>query len=220
MGVQTRIAVLGLYNSGSTVLAGMLHRLGVNMGPPFWANSVEADEDNYYEPMDLNWHLRRWWDEPKQVEMVPAEERIRFLENWATLQEGIRPGPIGAKAPMLSLCGPDLIAAWGKAGLRFIWSWRPFDESLAGLQRREWFKGHDLAEIQQKIWNTISAFDSAHPGLLIRHEWNRVKKDPLAAARELASLAGIQPTPEQYQYAAELVKPPTPAKPRWWKPWK
>src|SRR6266576_4665725 len=32
----TRIAVLGLYRSGSTVVAGVLHHLGVDMGPPFY----------------------------------------------------------------------------------------------------------------------------------------------------------------------------------------
>lgn len=46
---RMRIAVLGLYNSGSTCVAGILDRLGVDMGAPFWA----SETDNYYE------HMRR-----------------------------------------------------------------------------------------------------------------------------------------------------------------
>ena len=71
MGAQARIAVLGLYNSGSTVIAGMLHRLGVNMGQPFWQTSADGAACNHYEPYDLSWHLRRWWDEPRAVERAP-----------------------------------------------------------------------------------------------------------------------------------------------------
>ena len=122
MGDKARIAVLGLYNSGSTVLAGMLHRLGVNMGPPFWMSfPSDASDINFYEPYDLSWHLRRWWDEPRAVERVPAAERIRFLEHWAAAPGCVPPGPMGAKHPLLSLCGRDLIAAWG-LDVRFIWA--------------------------------------------------------------------------------------------------
>ena len=80
---RPRIAVLGLYNSGSTTLAGMLHRLGANLGAPFWTDSDDASEGNYYEPYDLSWHLREWWDEPRLAPRITAAQRIAALTAWA-----------------------------------------------------------------------------------------------------------------------------------------
>lgn len=198
-----RIAVLGLYNSGSTGIAGMLHRLGVNMGPPFWMTSNDRAGTNYYEPYDLAWHLRRWWDEPRAVERVPAEDRIRFLSCWAALQETVRPGPVGAKHPLLSLCGDDLVTAWGPR-TRFVWSWRPLDESIAGLQRRGWFVGHAVA-LQERLWNTLNDFASRR-GDVIELDWTRVKTDPTWAAQELASIAGIALSEERLQSAVGFIR--------------
>jgi hypothetical protein len=196
-------------------MAGMLHRLGVNMGPPFWATNDDDSEDNY-EPCDLSWHLRRWWEEPQIVEQVPAVDRIRFLERWCALQECVGPGPIGAKHPLLSLCGPDLVAAWGPE-LRFIWSWRPLDESVAGLQRRKWitFRGHEVP-LQEKLWNALNDFERSHTGI-VKVDWRRVKSDPLWGARELASLAGVEPSDAQLQAAADFVRPETQSKRPWWR---
>jgi hypothetical protein len=199
-----RVAVLGLYNSGSTAVAGVLHRLGVNMGPPFWASSRDGAADNYYEPHDLAWHLRRWWHEPELAEHAAAEHRVRFLRCWADLQEAAGPAPVGAKHPLLSLCGPDLVAAWGP-GTAFVWAWRPLAESVAGLKRRGWFAGSEWS-LQGRLWDALAAFERTHPGV-VRLDWGRVRADPPAAARELAALAGVDPSGEQLRSAAAFVRP-------------
>ena len=82
-----RLAIIGLYNSGSTILAGMLYRLGANMGAPFWSNSDDQSKDNFYEPYDLSWHLRMWWNEPNITERTTAAKRTDFLRRWIELQE-------------------------------------------------------------------------------------------------------------------------------------
>ncbi|MGH7172900.1 MAG: hypothetical protein ACRELF_10875 [Gemmataceae bacterium] len=192
----------------------MLHRLGVNMGPPFWQVSDDETDLNFYEPYDLSWHLRNWFDEPRGIERVPAANRIRFLKCWGELQESVRPGPIGAKHPLLSLCGPDLVAAWG-SGTRFIWSWRPFEESVAGIERRQWLNGYE-ASLQQKLWEALNDFERSHPEV-VRIDWRHVKSDPARAARELASLAGIEPSAAQLQTAAEFVRQAVPSKRPWWR---
>ena len=58
------VAVVGTYRSGSSMIAAMLHELGVDMGAPFWGN--------YYEPQDLAQSLRRWWTEPQLIAAEPA----------------------------------------------------------------------------------------------------------------------------------------------------
>lgn len=102
MGAATMIAVLGLYNSGSTALAGALHRLGVDMGAPFWRDSDDRSPRNYYEPWDLSCRLRSWWDEPEAREAVNQATRVAYLRDWRR-RAGRCPGPAGAKHPLLSL---------------------------------------------------------------------------------------------------------------------
>ncbi len=203
MSSVTRIAVLGLYNSGSTCVARMLHQLGVNMGPPFWQRSDEGAPYNYYEPNDLAWHLRKWWDEPRCIEQVPPAQRIRYLQCWAALQECAQPGPLGAKHPLLSLCGDDLIAAWGPE-TRLIWSWRPLEESIARLKARGWFPGFQDS-LQRRLWAALNEL-RARRGDVIRLDWACVLADPMAAARELASVAGIIPDDIQLQSAAGIIR--------------
>jgi hypothetical protein len=103
---QTRIAVLGVYRSGSTAVAGALHHLGVDMGPPFF--------EGFYESAGLSKQLRKWWDEPRLREKVSQAKRVRVLAQW--IQERERGGVrwVGMKHPLLSLCGEDL----GRPGAR------------------------------------------------------------------------------------------------------
>jgi hypothetical protein len=199
---MVRIAVVGLYNSGSTAMAGMLHRLGVNMGPPFWTTSEEGHARNYYEPNDLAWHLRRWWAEPLLVERIDAPRRIAVFARWMALQESIRPGRVGAKHPLLSLCGPDLVEAWG-AETRFIWAWRPLEDSVRQLAARGWFRGHE-AGLQRRLWDALHALE-ASPAGVERIEWTRMRSDPAWGAARLAAAAGLTPDAAQLRHAAALI---------------
>jgi hypothetical protein len=194
---------MGLYNSGSTAIAGVLHRLGVSMGPPFWRSSDDDDPNNYYEPVDLSWHLRRWWNEPEIIEKTAAADRVRFLKHWIELQECAHPGPSGAKHPLLSLCGDDLITAWGPE-TRFIWSWRPLEQSIAGLQRRGWFPGSEES-LQQRLWAALNDFESRHRDI-VRLDWAQVQSDPVKATRQLAALAGLECSDDQLRTAAGFIR--------------
>jgi hypothetical protein len=204
---RRRIAVLGLYNSGSTALAGMLHRLGVNMGSPFWMNSGERDSENFYEPYDLSRQMRRWWIEPALIARVSAADRVGYFRDWMALQEWKCSGPVGAKHPLLSLCAAELATAWG-ADVCLLWSWRSFDESLAGLRRRGWFPEEFIAPLQKRLWDALCELDAAQHNL-IKLDWNAVKSNPIEAARRLASLAGLEPTGEQLRSAAEFIRQPS-----------
>jgi hypothetical protein len=198
-----RFAILGLYNSGSTTLAGMLHRLGANMGPPFWANDDDGSEHNFYEPYDLSWHLRKWWDERHIIERTPAEGRTAFLRHWVQLQECVGSAPVGAKHPLLSLCARDLMVGWG-AQTRLIWSYRDLDASVRGLERRGWFPGLETA-VQQRLWDVLHELELSNRGM-VRVSWDEVRSDPSGAARYLASLVGLAPSETQLTAAVAFVK--------------
>ena len=96
------------------------------MGPPFF--------EGFYESAGLSKQLRRWWDEPRLREKVKQSERVRILTEW--IQERERGGAkwVGMKHPLLSLCGEDLVQAWGPE-TRFIRCCRPLGDSIDSLKR-------------------------------------------------------------------------------------
>ena len=117
---RTRIAVLGVYRSGSTAVAGALHHLGVDMGPPYSGGITSPG---------LSKQLRQWWDEPRLQEKVGRAKRVRVLAQWIQEREQGGVKWVGMKHPLLSLCGEDLVQAWGE-DTRFIRCYRPLDESI------------------------------------------------------------------------------------------
>ena len=140
--------MLGLYSSGSTATAGLLHHVGVCLGRQFWGN--------YFEPRWLSDQLRRWWNEPDLREVVAREQRVGQLAKWLHDMDSTGAAAVGAKHPLLVLCGDDLREAWG-AETKFLWAWRPLDESIASLERRGWWPGKERA-VQNRLWDAAAGF--------------------------------------------------------------
>lgn len=199
-----RFAILGLYNSGSSALAGMLHRLGANLGPPFWRDRP-GHQSHIYEADDLAKQLRQWWAEPLLVEQVDRTQRTAWLGDWIRRQESHCPAPAGAKHPLLALCASEVSIAWGE-GTRFIWAYRPLGESIAGLTRRGWFPGREAA-MQQQIWDAIESVQ--RQGVpVIAFDWRETQRDPATAATRLAALVGLAPDASQLAAAIGFVRGP------------
>ncbi len=87
----TRIAVLGLYRSGSAAVAGILHHLGVNIGPPFFGESHPNSIHDFYESAWLSQQLRIWWNEPNISEKASQRKRVKVLQRWS---QKIKNGPV------------------------------------------------------------------------------------------------------------------------------
>lgn len=201
MNAPPPIAVLGLYNSGTTALAGALHRLGVYMGPPFWCNSDDNAKSNFYEPWELSCQLRQWWNEPAIRENTDRQTRIVCLANWLQMRQGHHQGAVGAKHPLLSLCGEDLVTAWGAATL-FLRTWRPLEESIARLKARNWFPPHE-DQLQQTLWQALEQFCVRRPHLII--EYHRLRTDPSTVLREIAAYVHLNPTASQWAAAEAFI---------------
>lgn len=207
-----RVAVVGLYNSGSSAVAGMLHRLGVFMGPPFWNNSRELDPENHYESHDLAWHLRQWWQEPKLIESMPPVRRRAYLKKWVELQETLATGPVGAKHPLLAMCLDDLSVAWGDS-LHIVRIGRPLPDSLAGLVRRRWFPGFEQ-NLQLSILSRMETHLAKSSAPLLSLEWGELCNDPVGHAERLCNFLGIERNRKELESAAKIVGglvPRTPA---------
>ncbi len=201
MNALVKIAILGLYNSGSTALAGALHRLGVHMGAPFWYNSDEQAKNNFYEPWDLACLLLFWWSEPDIRENTPRHIRIACLANWVCLRQCYSQTAVGAKHPLLCLCGDDLLTAWG-ADTIFLRAYRPLDESIERLRARHWFPERE-EPLQRRMWHALDNFCARQPHLSI--EYHRLRRHPAAVLREIAEYAHLQPTAAQWSAAEAFI---------------
>lgn len=197
------IVVLGQYNSGSTVVAGILHRLGVDMGGPFWRCSDDHSPENFYEPWDLSSHLRYWWDEPYLRETVDKPTRIALLTHWLRQRQRLYPGPVGVKHPLLALETDTILQAWGAAVL-FLRARRPLDESLDRLRARQWFAGHE-EPLQRKLWQALEAFGSRQPHLSVSS--HRLRAEPAAVIAEIAAYAHLTLTSAQHAAAVAFIRP-------------
>jgi hypothetical protein len=202
MPITTRIAVLGLYNSGSTALAGALHRLGVHMGSPFWYNSDDNAKNNYYEPWDLGCQLRYWWNEPAIRENTDRQTRIACLGNWVRMRQCFHQVAVGAKHPLLCLCGEDLLTAWG-ADTIFLRACRLLDESIERLKARNWFSNHEDS-LQRTLWQALEQFCARQPHLPV--EYRRLRSEPAAVLREIAAYAHLHPTASQLAAAEAFIE--------------
>lgn len=201
MNTRTRIAVLGLFNSGSTALAGVLHRLGVDMGAPFWKRSEDNAPDNFYEPDDLSRQLRLWWNQPQLREASDRQDRLAYLKDWIEARERTHPGPVGAKHPLLALCGDEILEGWGSSVL-ILRVCRPYDESLKRLQARCWFPGHE-EHLQRTVWDATEAFCARHPHLPVSYQ--RLRTEQAAVIEEIVDYVKLNPTPAQREAAMAFV---------------
>ena len=213
---MTRVAVLGLYRSGSTAVAGVLDRLGVTMGPP-----------EHYEPVDLSQHLRVWWNEPRarsrvqrlttlarapslpwsrspQLKaMTPASERIVVLADWIEAMERRSRGPVGAKHPLLCLSGDDLLQAWGES-TRFVWSYRELHRSIGSLVGKRWFPGKEEA-MQRSLWDAVTTFFDRQDHL--RLEFAAMMTSPHRQIGHLIDYLDLDPRPDQVAAANGFIQP-------------
>jgi hypothetical protein len=196
---RKRIAVLGLYRSGSTAVAGVLHHLGVDMGAPFY--------DGYYESEWLSAQLRLWWDEPRLQEKVGHAERVRVLSRWIEEREQAGSQWGGMKHPLLSLCGEDLLQAWGRE-TSFIRCCRPLDESIQSLIKLK-YRG-DSAAVQKKLFAELERFFTNQQHLIM--EFSDLMQDPDREVRRLIQFLDITPEQGKIGEAIDSVKPGSHAK--------
>ena len=190
----TRIAVLGVYRSGSTAVAGALHHLGVDLGPPFF--------EGFYESAWLSEQLRRWWDEPRLREKVGQAKRVRVLAQWIQEREQGGARWVGMKHPLLSLCGDDLVQAWGPE-TRFIRCCRPLEDSINSLRRLG--RKVDGAFLQGTLMAALDRFLAGREHLAI--QFAELMANPRGQVQRLMEYLQITKDAERIQSAIRFIEP-------------
>ena len=190
----TRIAVLGVYRSGSTAVAGALHHLGVDMGAPYF--------EGFYESAGLSKQLRKWFDEPRLVEKVSSAKRVRVLADWIREREAGGASWVGMKHPLLSLCGEDIVQAWG-AETKFIRCCRPLDDSIDSLKRLG--RSVDGAHLQGTLMTALDKFFAGRKHLAI--EFADLMSNPRREVERLVQYLQIEADEAKIQAAVSFIEP-------------
>lgn len=207
-----RVVVLGTYRSGSSAVAGVLNRLGVNLGAPYWGE--------YFESEKLSEMLRAWWSEPKLRATVSTATRIEELRRWidgletssAESVDVTRVGEatsnvkmMGAKHPLLCLSAFDISAAWGPE-TRFIWTRRLLEDSIRSLEQQGWWS--DSERIQRTLFEAAERFfaDEALRERCLVIEHQSMLADPVDMATTLAAFLQIKVTAAQIEDAVTPLK--------------
>jgi hypothetical protein len=192
--VRHKVAVIGLYRSGSSAIAGVLDALGVWMGKPYFMG--------YYEPASLAQELRTWWAEPTLVEARPAHVRVDGLRRWLEQQAEVDRPIIGAKHPLLTLSAFDVLAAWG-SDTRFIWAYRDLDASIESL-KRAMPRMSNPHLIQGYLWARASSFCQDHAHLRIAYD--ELLHEPQRVVADIAKYLELDCTAECITSAAETIR--------------
>lgn len=185
------IAVIGTFRSGSSIVAAMLDRLGVDMGAPFFRD--------FFEPADLAVSLRRWWQEPKLVPSESASNRAYLLRQWLESRgDGLW---IGAKHPLLTLSVKDLQRAWG-SNTKFIWCRRPLADAVASLEKLNWWP--NSTEVQQRLLEVAESHFPVDNGLVV--DFQDAVDKPDSVVERIIEFLQLDPTTKQINNARQVVR--------------
>ncbi len=193
-------AIIGLYNSGSSVLARITSILGCNMGPPHWGFNFESRM--------LRAQLVDWWYEPYMIEQVKQEDRIPFLKWWLEYYSQ-QSEHVCAKHPLLCLSANDLQLAWGE-DVKYIRAYRNLNESIKKLEERGWWNREEdpftAESIQKTLWHASEEFFSKQPHLHL--DYQDLLQNPQREVLRVIDYLELSPSEENIRYAIEIVEQP------------
>lgn len=168
--------------------------MGVDMGPPFF--------EGFYESAGLSKQLRKWWDEPRLREKVGPAKRIRVLKEWIEERERGGAAWVGVKHPLLSLCGEDLVQAWGPE-TRFIRCCRPLKDSIDSLKRLG--RSVDGEHLQGTLMAGLDRFFAGREHLAI--EFADLMSNPRREVERLMEYLRITADAEKIDAAIRFIEP-------------
>lgn len=212
---MTAIVVLGMHRSGTSLVSGICHKLGVSMGEYFRVGD-ESNPDGYFE--DLDWRAMNkwiinsaggtWHDPPSMLEIVVHTMRLApVIQKLISYKSRFEPW--GFKDPRTCLTARGLYRILPDP--KFVIVHRPKAEIVKSLKNRSIKRGYHEPDSH---WEAlISLYDTQvgrllnEPSVVYYHiDYNSlVKKE--TAGTEVAMLANFLGMPdENVRRALQLVR--------------
>lgn len=193
--LPTMVAVVGPNRSGTSCVAGVIHKLGVSMGnsfiPTTWHNPK-----GYYEETELQEYMAR-----KPKSKYTNKQIIAWFSKWA--ERRCEAPIVGCKHPTLCNMLPQMEKVW--PNLKIIATSRPVDDICESLKRAKW-AGKDGR--RGKIEGLIQHRDKAIKRLnlpVLPVDYTRIVNSPAVVVDEIIHFLGITPTMEHRQSAIDHV---------------
>lgn len=204
------VAIIGLHRSGSSSLAGAVHKLGVHMGDRLGG----YESSGGFEAVGLSRLCEQAFPFPSTTLTMPSgllrhqlSRHVRHVQKSARDRGKIA----GGKYPHLCAMGEDLKAVCGD-GLRCIHINRPIEESIASLVTRSRTMTGRLAasdqqvrEVQQWLWKEKQEFLKHNTHLQV--EYHDLLASPGKQIDRIARFLGLKPTRRERQAAIDHIRP-------------
>jgi len=210
--VRPPVWVIGLHRSGSSVTAGILHRLGVHMGNRLIG--YENRGTGGFEAHGLAMICEQAYPFPSIERAVPAETTRLRLREWidARQREAAWRGTImGGKYPHLCFMIDLLLELEPES--RFIHIDRPIDESIRSLRERSakargWLRAtaEQCERLQRALWAAkTEGLARVLEGRVLTLPYHDLVATPEAQADRIISFLALRVRAEQRERAVRLV---------------
>lgn len=212
--VENTVVVLGMHRSGTSLIAGILEKLGVNMGERqvgvHWSNPLGHYENIDFVKMDdkILEKAGGTWDNPPDVskilELSSDKELMQEIENVVKKNEDVI---WGWKVPTTSLT-IELYLPF-LTNPHFIICYRDPEAIAKSLKKRDDMDREKALQLTDFYVKSIKDFFERHPELkYIEIHYEDVVRNPKEAIWKLIDFLGLKPTQEQINDALSLVLPP------------
>jgi hypothetical protein len=198
------ILVCGPWSSGTTVVAGLLERLGLRGLPPYFVTS-DPRTSNSFESMDFRRLIGELLDENTlrmRVDWPLAKQRLLEFRLQLEQQADVSAAPLYLKYPPSALLIPEICQVFAT---RLVYVLRPMQAIEATRERRNW-QGQFGAAGAQVIYPAMfqALVDHEFPTHLVRY--TELLRDPAAQTGELARFCGVPADAGVIARAAALVR--------------
>jgi hypothetical protein len=198
------ILVCGPWSSGTTVVAGLLERLGLRGLPPYFVTS-DPRTSNSFESMDFRRLIGELVDENTlrmRVDWPVAQQRLLEFRKSLEQQADDSAAPLFLKYPPSALLIPEICQVFAT---RLVYVLRPMQAIEATRERRSWQVQFGAAGAQVLYPAMFQALiDHEFPTHLVRY--TELLRDPAAHAEQLARFCGLPADADAIARAAALVR--------------
>lgn len=199
------VPVVGLHRSGSSCLAGVLHRLGVYMGTHFIGPN-KSNPGGAYEAKALAKMCEQHWPFPATATDQDSNKLTNELLDWiqrnkqhAAKNKTIAGGKYPHSCRMFDNfkhCGP----------MRPIFSDRPLEDSIRSLEKRNPNIGGKAREVQEWLWEGRKDWLQEFPQAL-HIEYDKMVENPRREIDRIIEYLEIRPDQARIDEAVAWVNP-------------
>ena len=209
--------VIGLHRSGSSVTAGILHRLGVHMGNRLIGYENRGGRGTGgFEAHGLAMICEQAYPFPSTEWAVPIDTTRQRLRSWidARQREAAWRGTImGGKYPHLCFMIDLLLELEPES--RFIHIDRPIEESIRSLvdrsaRARGWLRARpkQCERLQRSLWEAkLTGLRKVQPDKLLTVQYQDLLADPSREVERITEFLDLNVRSAQRDGAVELVRP-------------